>query len=133
MLYQDYRQKLKGALLLNSYIDWNDAIIKLKNIGIYEFFCQINAFCVDCLGMDEEKFPIIVRNRVLMNRIIQDILMPNSVMIDNTKGTLSVVLLKTRRFFVNRWKRKLVYNDSLLKQFVRGSFAHLRRYKTIKD
>lgn len=130
------RQVLDWAFFIDKHsgeIDWNDAIIKLKNIGIYEFFCQINAICVDCLGMDEEKFPIIVRDRVLMNRIIQDILMPNSVMIDNTKGTLSVVLLKTRRFFVNRWKRKLVYNDSLLKQFIRGSFAHLRRYKTIKD
>lgn len=130
------RQILDWAFFIDKHsseIDWNYAIIKLKNIGIYEFFCQINAICVDCLGMDEEKFPIIVRDRVLMNRIIQDILMPNSVMIDNTKGTFSVVLLKARRFFVNRWKRKLVYKDSLLKQFIRGSFAHLRRYKTIKD
>lgn len=40
---------------------------------------------------------------------------------------------ETRRFFVNRWKRRIVYKEGLFTQFVSSSYAHLNHWNTIKD
>lgn len=130
------RQILDWAFFIDNHskeVDWDNAVAMLKSIGIYKFFCQINAICVDYLGISETKFPPIERDEYLKKRIFQDILMPQIIKIDRSNGLLKVVALKIKRFLANGWKRKLVYNDSLLKQFLRGSIAHIRRYKTIKD
>lgn len=130
------RQLLDWAFFIDNHskeVNWDDAVAMLKSIGIYKFFCQINAICVDYIGISEIKFPAIERDEHLKKRIIQDILMPQIIKIDSSSGLLKVMALKIKRFIANGWKRKLVYNDSLMKQFIRGSLAHIRRYETIKD
>lgn len=130
------RQLLDWAFFIkekSSDINWTEAIPYLKDIGIYRLFNQLNAICVDSLGFCEDIFPQISRESKLQNRILMDILNPEYGKIDKTKNTFSVILRKTQRFFANRWKRKLVYKESLFCQFYRGCLAHLKHLDTIKD
>lgn len=55
-------------------MDWNATIDFLKEIGIYTYFNQINAICVDFLGFPESCFPEIERYKDLEVRILMDIL-----------------------------------------------------------
>lgn len=130
------RQVLDWAFFMSKHsgeVDWPAAIKILRDIGLERFFHQINAICVDCLGFREDTFPTIKRDAFLENRILQDILQPKNTIIDGRRSTLYVIWKKTLRFFANSWKRRLVYRDSLLKQFCNGCMMHLKRFKTIKD
>ena len=114
-------------------ITWTEILPFLKEIGLWKFFNQINAICVDYLGFEDRIFPEISRDAKLEARILNDIFEPEAAEIDKTKSTINVIGQKTLRFFRNSWKRKLVYKESLMSQLWYGSIAHLRRFDTIKD
>lgn len=114
-------------------VTWSEIIPFLKEMGLWKFFNQINAICVDYIGFEEPIFPEISRDTKLEARIQNDIFEPESFDIDRTKSTINVIGQKTVRFFRNSWKRKLVYKESLMSQLWYGSIAHLKRFNTIKD
>ena len=114
-------------------VDWELVLSTLKRVGIYRFFQQINAICVDYLGFSESSFPKIEREPALEKRILGDILSPEFCEVKPAGNTLRVVWFKTRRFFANRWKRELVFREGIWRQLWHGSIAHLRRFDTIKD
>ena len=114
-------------------VDWELVASTLRKVGIYRFFQQINAICVDYLGFSESSFPQIEREASLERRIIEDILSPEFGEEKPEGNTLQVICFKTRRFFANRWKRELVYREGIWSQLWYGSIAHIRRYNTIKD
>ena len=114
-------------------VDWNAAIDFLKEIGIYTFFNQINAICVDYLGFPESCFSAIERNKDLEERILMDILHPEFVEKKPVSGLIPILTFKFRRWWHNRWKHPLVYKEWLLPMFMTLLWSHLRRYKTIKD
>ena len=114
-------------------VDWNFVLPTLKKAGILRFFHQVNAICVDYLGFDESAFPTIVREHDLEKRIMEDILSPEFDEKKPKGNTLQVIIFKTRRFFANKWKRHLVFRESIMNQLWFGSIAHLRRFGTIKD
>ena len=114
-------------------VDWELVVYMLKKVGIYRFFHQINAICVDYLGFSESSFPQIEREEALEVRIINDILSPEFSEEKPKGNTFQVICFKTRRFFANRWKRELVYREGIWSQLWHGSFAHLQRFRTIKD
>ena len=114
-------------------VDWELVVSTLKKVGIYRFFQQINAICVDYLGFSESSFPQIEREATLERRIIEDILSPEFGKEKPKGNTLQVICFKTMRFFANRWKRELVYREGIWSQLWYGSIAHIRRYNTIKD
>lgn len=130
------RQILDWGFFIQAHheeIDWNDIIGFLKDMGIYTFFNQINAICVDYLGFSEKDFPTIRRNKELEERILMDILSPE---FDEKKpdGKLfTVVWFKLRRWWANKWKHQLVYNDNLPAIFATLALSHLKRIKTIKN
>lgn len=130
------RQVLDWGFFVRAHqgeVDWPLAIAFLKEIGLYTFFNQINALCVDSLGFPEERFPIIERNDALAARILQDILHPEFDEEKPSKGLLAILAFKFRRWWHNRWKHPLVYKEWLLPMFLTLLWSHLRRYKTIKD
>lgn len=47
------------------------------------------------------------------------------------KGLLRVVRFKTRRWWANRWKHRLVFDEGLAGAFVRSVWAHLKRPQSI--
>ena len=112
------RQVLDWDFFMRSHskeVDWKSTIAFLKEIGLYTFFNQINAICVDYLGFSEDSFPAICRNDNLESRII------------------AILMFKLRRWWHNRWKHPLVYKEWLLPMFLTLLWSHLRRIKTIKD
>lgn len=117
----------------SSEIDWKRMLSIYNEIGISEFFHQINAICVDYLGFNEDKFPNIERKKNLEKRILDDVFQPE-FNDEKPKGNLCKVLLfKNRRYWANAWKRKLIFRDSPFVDFFYGSFAHLLKWKTIKE
>ena len=114
-------------------VDWELVSSTLKKVGIYKFFQKINSICVDYLGFPEASFPQIERDDEMAPRIIEDILSPEFCEEKPIGNTLQVICFKTRRFFANRWKRELVYRESIWSQLWYGSIAHIRRYKSIRD
>lgn len=124
-----------GFFMQHEYenVDWELVASTLKKVGIYRFFQQINAICVDYLRFSESTFPHIERDTVLEERIFNDILSPEFDEEKPKGSTLHVICFKTRRFFANRWKRELVFREGIWRQLWHGSIAHLKRYKTIKD
>lgn len=114
-------------------VDWELVTSTLRRVGIYRFFQQINAVCVDYLGFSETSFPKIEREPALEKRILGDILSPEFCEVKPAGNTFRVIWFKTRRFFANRWKRELVFREGIWRQLWHGSIAHLRRFDTIKD
>lgn len=134
--YLNLRQVLDWGFFVRAHYDevnWNDTVAFLKEIGLYTFFNQINAICVDYLGFDEAVFPSIERKEELEERIIADILHPEFAEEKPSSGLLSILAFKLRRWWHNRWKHPLVYKEWLLPMFLTLLWSHLRRYKTIKD
>lgn len=130
------RQVLDWGFFVRAHhekVDWNKTITFLKEIGLYTFFCQINAICVDYLGFDETVFPSVERKEGLEERILADILHPEFAEEKPSSGLLPILTFKFRRWWHNRWKHPLVYKEWLLPMFLTLLWSHLRRYKTIID
>ena len=134
--YLNLRQILDWGFFIQAHheeIDWNYIIGFLKDMGIYTFFNQINAICVDYLGFSEKDFPTIRRNQELEKRILMDILSPEFDEKKPNGSLFTVVWFKLRRWWANKWKHQLVYNDNLPSIFATLALSHLKRVKTIKD
>ena len=114
-------------------VDWPSTLAFLEEIGLLTFFHQINAICVDYLGIAESSFPAIRRNKDLEKRILQDILHPEFAEEKPSAGLLPILDFKFRRWWHNRWKHPLVYKEWLLPMFLTLLWSHLRHIKTIKD
>lgn len=130
------RQVLDWGFFVRAHheeVNWSETIDFLKEIGLYTFFNQINAICVDYLGFDETVFPSVERKEELENRILADILYPGFAEEKPLSGLLPVLTFKFRRWWHNRWKHPLVYKEWLLPRFLTLLWSLLRRYKTIKD
>ena len=117
-----------------SNVNWDDTISAWKEMGILEFARCINSICVQWLGMDKDLFHGQLSNdEELVNRVLRDVILPEFSEKKKEGKLVSVLVFKLRRFFANKWKRKLVYKESVFNQFISGSYAHLLRFKTIKD
>ena len=130
------RQVLDWGFFVRAHhneVDWKATIDFLKEIGIYIFFNQINAICVDYLGFTESSFPTIERRERLENRILEDILHPEFSEEKPASGLLPILTFKLRRWWYNRWKHPIIYKEWLFPMFLTLLWSHLRRYKTIKD
>ena len=130
------RQVLDWGFFVRAHhkeVDWKATIGFLKEIGIYTFFNQINAICVDYLGFSESCFPTIERDKDMEERILMDILHPEFAEEKPASGLISILTFKFRRWWHNRWKHPFVYKEWLLPMFLTLLWSHLRRYKTIID
>ena len=130
------RQMLDWGFFVKAHsheVDWDATILFLKEIGLYQFFNHINAICTDILGFAEDIFPRIERNPCWEQRILKDILHHEFEEKKPKKGLFAIIWFKTKRWWRNRWKHQLVYNDSLLMTFVTLAWSHLKNFKTIKD
>lgn len=130
------RQALDWGFFVRTHyneVDWNATIDFLKEIGIYTFFNQINAICVDYLGFSESCSPTIERNKDLEERILMDILHPEFAEEKPVSGLIPILKFKFRRWWHNRWKHPLVYKEWLLPMFLTLLWSHLRKWRTIKD
>lgn len=113
----------------HSNIDWSFVFDVYKSERMLEFFNGIATICVEYLGIDDscfsaddEKFSY-KHDVELADRIIVDIFIPknhlpmSTIGIDTVGKKLRYAVEKTLRWWRNRWKYRLVYDESLVESF----------------
>lgn len=111
-------------------IDWAKVMEVYKRERMIDLFNGIATICVEYLGMEADcfgsldKYNSYQRDIVLAERILTDIFaqkeaLPMSMIGVNTIGKkFKYALTKSRRWWHNRWKYRLVYNENLVESFV---------------
>lgn len=91
---------------------------------MHKFLNAINMICVEYLGHPFKKFPVTAQHKKLTECVLADILhlefdeqigMPKKDM--SRADSLNYGGAKIRRLRANRWKYRIVYNESLLQSF----------------
>jgi hypothetical protein len=113
----------------HSDIDWSFVFDVYKSERMLEFFNGIATICVEYLGIDgsrfsadDEKFSY-KHDVELADRILVDIFMPkeqlpmSTVGIDTVGKKLRYAMEKSLRWWRNRWKYRLVYDENLVESF----------------
>ena len=113
----------------HSKIDWALVFKVYKEERMMQFFNAIATICVDHLGMDaacfasDDKLYAYQQDLALADRVLSDIfekknLLPMSTVgIDTIGKKLRYAIDKSRRWWRNRWKYQLVYNENLVESF----------------
>lgn len=113
----------------HSQIDWQLVFRVYKEERMLDFFNGIATVCVEYLGINgtcfasgDEKYSY-KHDVMLADRILADIFMPkeqlpmSTVGIDTVDKKLRYAVEKTLRWWRNRWKYRLVYDESLMESF----------------
>lgn len=113
----------------HSDIDWSFVFDVYKSERILDFFNGLVTICVDYLGIDgfcfaenDAKFSY-KHDIELADRILADIFMPKErlpmsiVGIDTMGKKLRYAVEKTLRWWRNRWKYRIVYDENLAQSF----------------
>ena len=118
------RQALDWAFFIEKHhkeINWNEYIPYLKEEGMYRFYNMLGLFCMSYLGFDASIFQGLTSD-MLYDRFCNEILEPEFK--EREDGTLLKSLsVKPRRWWHNRWKNRLCYQESALEEFVYGLWA----------
>ena len=111
-------------------IDWPALYAVARETRMVGFLNCLNALCVDCLGLEAPSLPDFERDAELEKRVLDEILSP-AFSGEQPEGLLRVVRFKIRRWWANRWKHRLVFDEGLAGAFVRSVWAHLKRPRSI--
>ena len=112
-----------STFVMKNDVDWVFVHEVAHNSNMDKFLDAINGICVHYLGYPEEKFPIEVSNKGLEERVLNEILTCED-QVDAPQGympfseKLRYGITKTKRLWKNRWKYKIVYDESLFESFV---------------
>lgn len=113
----------------HSQIDWRMVYKVYKEERMMRFFNAIATICVEYIGMDaacfasDDKLYTYQSDTALADRILSDIFEKKDVLpmstagIDTIAKKLKYAIQKTHRWWHNRWKYKLVYNENLVESF----------------
>ena len=106
-----------------------------KRFNMNRFVNAVNGILIEFFDMPEDWVPDFERDEDLELRILSDILNPEfAIPMPKSKGFLgfcNVLAWKFRRYFANRWKHAIVYNESWFWTFFRSAWAHVEKPKTI--
>ena len=117
--FQRYHSKIDWALVFNVY----------KEERMMRFFNAIATICVEYLGFDttcfasDDKQYSYQSDITLADRILSDIFEKKDVLpmstvgIDTIAKKLKYAIDKSRRWWHNRWKYQLIYNENLVESF----------------
>lgn len=111
-------------------VDWTALYAAAREAGMVRFLDCLNAVCIDYLGLDAPSLPAFERDAELEKRVLDEILSP-AFSDERPEGLLRVVRFKARRWWTNRWKHRLVFDEGLAGAFVRSAWAHLKRPRSI--
>lgn len=113
----------------HSHIDWALVFKVYKEERMLRFFNAIATICVEYLGIDaacfasDDKQYTYQSDTALADRILSDIfekkedLPMTTAGIDTIGKKLRYAIDKSRRWWRNRWKYQLVYNENLIESF----------------
>lgn len=113
----------------HSQIDWTVVFKVYKEERMMRFFNAIATICVEYMGLDaacfasDDKQYIYQSDTALADRILSDIFEKKDVLpmstvgIDTIGKKLRYAIDKSHRWWRNRWKYQLVYNENLVESF----------------
>lgn len=112
-------------------IDWDLLYSRYREFGIQRLANIFSTIGVKYLGMRKETFYDFEKEEGLVCRVLNDILTPEFT--EHEDGSLlSGLWIKPRRFWHNRWKHKLCYNDSFISGFIWTTYAKLLKPRHFK-
>lgn len=115
------RHVLDWALFVRSHseeIDWAYLRAIAKNANMDVFLSILNEICVRYFGFEDKMFPVYMPNERLAERVLSEIFSPAfTEEIPSMNNPIAYGWVKTRRMLANRWKYKMVYDESLISSF----------------
>lgn len=121
------RQVLDWAFFVEKHtkeIDWKWLVDLLGKYHMKDFYCCLNAICIEDLGFPDIIFPSVQFEPGLKERVLEDILDP-AFTADAPRGFVGRLLYKYRRWQGNAWKQRLCYGESRWDALGRGIVYHL--------
>lgn len=114
-------------------IDWQALQMLARQVNMYRFFDCLNVICIDKLGLSNKYVPTFARARQLEERVWNEIMQPEfSEPQPRNVGYMKSWSYMFRRWWANRWKHRIVYNEGLLKTFIVQLWSHLLKPKSLK-
>ena len=114
-------------------IDWQALRDIAHQTNMHKFLDCLNAICIDKLGLPQQCVPEFKRNPQLEERVWNEILQPEfSEPQPKNAGYLKSWRYMFRRWWANRWKHSIVYNEGLAKTFFVQVWSHLLKPKSLK-
>ncbi len=114
-------------------IDWSALERTAKFQNMDRFLHCLNAISIDFLGLDAAKIPPFKRDEALERRVLNEIIAPEfSVQAPKGGGLAEALMFKTRRWWANRWKHRIVYREGLIRTFLVQIQSHLLKPKSLK-
>ena len=114
-------------------IDWNALKQIATETNMHRFLDCVNAICIDKLGLPAECVPPFEREPKLVERVWREILQPEfSEPQPKGAGYLKSWSYMFRRWWANRWKHTIVYNEGLARTFFVQVYSHLLKPKSLK-
>lgn len=115
----------------NQDIDWKRVLKVYKDECISDFYNAIATICVRDFGMDAKCFNGYKHDPKLADRVLEDIFKENEKLPMSTVGISGLKkvkygIQKSIRWYKNRWKYKMVYNESLFESYMTLALNRLR-------
>ena len=123
------RQILDWAFFAQKHtkeIDWKWLVGLLEKYHMKDFYCCLNAICVEDLGFPVNMFPSVQFEPRLKERVLEDILDP-AFTAEAPTGLVKRLVYKYRRWQGNAWKHRLCYDESRISGFMFGLWNHLQK------
>ena len=112
-------------------IDWEALYDMARRMNMHRFLDSLNALAIDCLGLDAACLPAFERNPELERRVLDDILYPEFSEQAPQGNVLRTIVFRTRRWWANRWKHRIVYNEGLFVTFWVQVRSHLMKPRSL--
>lgn len=108
-------------------IDWGFVRDVAHRAKMNLFLDALNGICVEYLGYPKEMFPVEKENVRLRDRVLGDILHPEfQDEVPPMEKRIAYGIVKTKRLWVNRWKHKMVFDESILSTFWHSAIYRMR-------
>lgn len=122
-----FRQVLDWAFFVEQHgkdINWEWLNDMLENYNMKNFYCCMNAICVENLGFDASIFHGIQFNPVLKEKVLRDI-MYFGYSFEDSPSVIRKYAYMFQRWRGNIWKQKLCYKETIWSMFWNGIWSHL--------
>ena len=114
-------------------IDWAGLNAIAEQMNMHRFLNCMNAICIDKLGLPSNAVPAFERDKLLEERVWNEILQPEfAEEKPKNAGYIKSWSYMFRRWWANRWKHRIVYNEGLVKTFIVQVWSHLLKPKSLK-
>ena len=106
-------------------IDWPWLEGVAREHNMHRFLYSLNAMAVECAGAAADLFVGVGGDEPLSGRILNEILSPEFAEPKPASGFWRRYMFKLRRWWANRWKRRIVYREGLVETFIVQVCSHI--------